>query len=69
MLVNQPTSAPTAKMSAVGGVGAFVTAIVGLLAIFGVTLPDNVSTAAVTLILAIHTLIVFLAGYFKKEKA
>jgi hypothetical protein len=76
MLVNQPTAAPTQKMQAVGAAGAGVAAVVTLLAIFGVIVPEDVSKSAeggiaalFVLVSAVQAVVTFAAGYLKKNKA
>lgn len=76
MLINQPTSTPTLKMQAVGAAGAGVAAVVTLLALFGVIVPDDVSQSAeggikalFILISALQAVIAFATGYIKKNKA
>lgn len=71
---NQPTSLPVPKVAAVGIAGVIVTAIVALLAAFGIIVPDNVSQAAtgavagiIFVISAIQTIVTFAAGYYKKD--
>lgn len=75
MLVNQLTLKPTLKMQAVGYAGGGVMAIVTLLALFGVIVPDDVSQATdsaikamFVIISAVQVIITFAAGYFKKSK-
>lgn len=75
---SQPTSKPTAKVAAVGKAGAIAVAIpliVTILASFGVIVPDDVSTAAVTgvgaavtLYAAVQAIYQFGAGYLKKSE-
>lgn len=71
---NQPTSLPVPKVAAVGIAGVIVTAIVAVLAAFGVIVPDEVSNAAtgavagiIFVISAIQTIVVFAAGYIKRD--
>lgn len=71
---NQPTAAPTAKVSAVGVAGVVIAALVSILTAFGVTLPDglpeqanNTVTAIIVVITFVQAVITFLAGYFKKS--
>lgn len=68
MQYDQPTNKPTAKMTAVGGAGAVVLAVVTILAAFGVQVPENVSGAVLTLVTALSVIIPFIAGYLKREK-
>ena len=68
MLVNQPNSAPTAKMTAVGIAGLVVTALVTVAAAFGITIPETVSSAALALVAAVTTIATFVAGYWKREQ-
>ena len=75
---NQPTSAPTAKVGAVGKAGAaavIIPLIVTLLASFGIIVPEDVSGqaialtgAVVTAYAAIQALWQFGAGYLKKSE-
>ncbi len=67
--MNQPTAAPTAKMTAVGVSGAIVTLVGALCAMFGVQVPENVSGALLVLVPAAVTIVTFAAGYFKKERS
>ncbi len=67
--MNQPTAAPTAKMTAVGVSGAIVTLIGALCAMFGVQVPENVSGALLVLVPAAVTVVTFAAGYFKRERS
>ena len=71
---NQPTALPVPKVAAVGVAGVVVTAIVAVLAAFGIIVPDNVSQAAtgavagiIFLISAIQTIVTFAAGYIKRD--
>lgn len=70
----QPTSAPVPKIQAVGVVGGAVAAVVTLLALFGVIIPDNLSAQATGAITAlfivisfVQAAITFIAGYLKKD--
>lgn len=70
----QPTAKPTAKVRAVGVAGGAVAAIVTILALFGVIIPEELSSqaeAAVTAVIVAITfaqaLIQFVAGYLKKS--
>jgi predicted membrane channel-forming protein YqfA (hemolysin III family) len=70
----QPTSLPVPKVAAAGIAGVIVTAVVTVLALSGIIVPDNVSQAAVNavaavifLISAVQTVVTFAAGYFKKD--
>lgn len=75
---NQPTSAPTAKVKAVGVAGVvtvLVPLVVTILASFGVIVPQEVSDQAiagigaiVTIWAAIQSIVHFAAGYFKKSE-
>jgi protein-S-isoprenylcysteine O-methyltransferase Ste14 len=72
---DQPTSVPVPKVKAAGVAGVIVTAVVTVLALTGVAVPDNVSTAAesaiagaVILFSAIQTIVTFAAAYFKKDQ-
>lgn len=64
----QPTPKPTQKMTTVGLAGVVVTAVVGILAAFGVQVPADVSGAVLTGVSAVVTVVTFVAGYVKKEK-
>lgn len=68
---NQPTPAPTAKVAAVGVSGAVLTVLTIIGALFHITLPqsltDNVGEL-VTGIVALTSIIHFVAGYFTKDK-
>lgn len=75
---NQPTSAPTAKVAAVGKAGAvavIVPLIVTLLAQFGVIVPDEVTQQVITgigLVVTLYSIVQALwqfgAGYLKKSE-
>lgn len=75
---NQPTSAPTAKVAAVGKAGiaaVIIPAIVLVLSSFGVVVPDEISndvlaaiSAIVTVYAAIQAVVQFIAGYIKKSE-
>lgn len=72
---DQPTAAPTAKISAVGGASIVIGAIVAILTAFGVTLPDNLPdqaeqavAAVILLVTFIQGLVPWLAGYLKKSE-
>lgn len=72
---NQPTVLPVPKVAAVGIAGVIVTAIVAVLAAFGILVPDEVSQAAtgavagiIFVISAIQTIVVFAAGYIKRDQ-
>lgn len=71
----QPTSLPVPKVQAAGIAGVVVTAVVTVLAMTGVVVPDSVSSAAVGavsaivfIISALQTIITFAAAYYKKDK-
>lgn len=71
---NQPTLTPTAKVKAVGGVGMVIAAIVTLLTLTGVTVPEGLPeqaeaawTAGLIVLSFIQAVIQFAAGYFKKS--
>lgn len=75
MEYNQPTAAPTSKVKAVGYAGVIVTVIVGILAMFGVIVPDGLSQqatdavgATIVLVTFIQGAIAFIAGYMKRSK-
>lgn len=78
MTYNQPTSAPTTKVAAVGVAGiaaVLVPLLVTVLASFGVIVPDATANQVIQLISAIVTVYSlaqgvaqFAAGYFKKSK-
>ena len=70
----QPTSLPVPKVAAAGIAGVIVTAVVTILALSGIIVPDNVSQAAVNavtavvfLVSAVQTVVTFAAAYFKKD--
>lgn len=75
---NQPTSAPTAKVAAVGRAGAIAVAIpliVTILASFGVIVPEGTSEQAVAAVSGAIALYSFLqamyqfgAGYLKRSE-
>lgn len=72
---NQPTLAPTSKVSAVGIAGIVSTAVVAALAQFHVIVPADLSAQAtdavastLTVVAFIQAVIHFGAGYFKKSK-
>lgn len=72
--MNQDTNKPVPKVAAVGQAGVAIGAIVTLLALTGVIIPESLSSsaeAAVKAVLVIVTfgqaLLQFLAGYFKKS--
>lgn len=74
--VSQPTNVPVAKVQAVGWAGGAVGAVVTLLALTGVIVPDNLSEQAESAIAAVfvvvsfgQAVIQFLAGYIKKSNA
>ena len=68
---NQPTAAPTPKMTSVGISGAVLTVLTIVGALFHITLPqsltDNVGEL-VTGIVALTSIIHFVAGYLTKDK-
>lgn len=71
----QPTSLPVPKVAATGVAGVIVTAVVTVLALTGVIVPDSVSQAAVGvvsalvfIVSALQTIITFVAAYTKKDK-
>lgn len=73
--MDQPTSNPTPKVAAVGTAGAIVAAIVALLAVTGVIVPQGLTdqataaTAAILVIVSfVQAVIQFIAGYMKREK-
>lgn len=70
----QPTATPTAKVKAVGVAGILVSAIVTVLALFGVIIPDDLSTQATNAVQAVIVIVTFaqaatqfIAGYLKKS--
>lgn len=72
---NQPSQKPIAKVLAVGQAGGAIAAIVTILALFGIIVPDELSDqgeAAATAVIVVVTfgqaLLQFAAGYFKKSK-
>lgn len=71
----QPTDKPVPKIMAVGQSGAVVAGIVALLALFGVIIPDDISSQAEAALKALfvilpfmQAIIQFLAGYFKRDE-
>lgn len=68
-LVDQPTSAPTRKVTAGLAAGGVVTLIVALLAQFGVVIPEDVSLAVVAVIGGVVTIAQFVAAYFTRNRA
>lgn len=68
---DQPSAAPVPKVRAVAVSGAVVTALVLIAGMFGIQLPvdfkENVN-AVVGGIVALVTLINFVAAYFKRDK-
>lgn len=75
MQYNQPTDRPTAKVAAVGTAGAIVTAVVMLLAVFGVIIPAELSAQAEQALVALFVVVSgvqaiaqFAAGYYTKSK-
>lgn len=73
--VNQADLKPTTKMKAVGTAGVVITALVFVLAQFGVIVPDGLSQQATEAVAAtifivsfVQAIIQFAAGYFKKTK-
>ena len=67
--MNQDSAAPSSKMTAVGAVGLVVTGVVGLLTALGVKVPENLSGAVTTLVVALLIAIPWVAGYLKQERA
>lgn len=72
---NQPSNKPIPKVVAVGQAGAVLTALFTLLAVTGVTVPEDVSEATQNTIVAlsiaipaIQTIVLFIAGYIKRDK-
>lgn len=70
----QPSNAPVPKVAAVGQAGTAIGAIVTLLALTGVIVPEGLSQqaemavqAAFVIISFGQSLLTFLAGYFKKD--
>lgn len=70
----QPTSKPTAKVAAVGAAGLIIGAIVTILTVSGVTIPEglpeqaeNAVAAVIVLITFGQAVITFAAGYLKKS--
>ena len=53
------------KVSAAGSAGVVITALVGLLSVVGVIVPEDVSQAALTAFVAGTTVVTFIAGYLK----
>ncbi len=54
------------KVGAAGKAGVAITAIVGLLSLVGVIVPEDVSDAALTAFVAGTTVVTFIAGYWKR---
>lgn len=67
--MDQPSLLPNSKMTAVAVSGAIVTAIVGVLSVFNIAVPANVSSASLVVVSALVTVISFAAGYIKRERA
>jgi hypothetical protein len=67
-LVNQPTSQPTNKVKAGLSAGVVVTLIIGLLAQFGIIIPEEVGTAVVVTIGGVVTIVSFVSSYLAKNK-
>lgn len=68
--MNQDSNKPVPKVAAVATSGGIVTAIVVVLALFGVELPQEVQDnigALVAGVVALTSLVNFAAGYFKKS--
>lgn len=64
---SQPTSAPVAKVQAVGNAGAVVTLVLLVGTLFGIQFqPDQVNQAVVG-ISALVSIITFLAGYYRRD--
>lgn len=72
--MNQDTNKPVPKVAAVGQAGAAVGAIVTLLALTGVIVPEDLSNQAEGAVVAVliivsfvQALLQFAAGYFKRS--
>lgn len=65
---DQPSAAPTPKMTAVGMAGVIVTLVIGLANLFGIVIPEEVTGAALTVVSGLVTVITFVAGYMKRDK-
>lgn len=70
----QPTSKEVPKIAAVRNAGVAITAIVTLLSVTGVTVPDDISQAAqngmaafMILLTAGQAILMWAAGYWKKD--
>lgn len=70
----QPTSKEVPKIAAVRNAGVAITAIVTLLALTGIVVPDNISEAAqdgvaafMVIIAAGQAILTWAAGYWKKD--
>lgn len=63
----QPTKEPVPKVMAVGEAGAVVTVILLVLKLLGIEVPPELVGEAVVGTSAIVSLVVFLAGYWKKD--
>lgn len=68
--MNQDTNVPVPKVAAVGIAGVITTVVVLVAGLFGVTVPESLGdniTQLVAGVVALTTLINFVAGYFKKS--
>ncbi len=67
---SQPTNAPVAKVTAVAVSGVIVTILTLIAGAFDVTLPSNLTdniTQLIAGVVALSTLVNFVAAYFKKD--
>lgn len=58
---------PVPKVQAVGTAGAVITGIVALLAAFGIVVPEEISDAALAVVVGVTAIVTFVAGYLKKD--
>ncbi len=72
---NQMDYEPVPKVKAVAAAGAIVTLVITVLALFGVIVPDNISSqaegaiaATVIVVSFIQSVVVFAAGYLKRDE-
>lgn len=68
--MNQDSNVPVPKVAAVGIAGTITAILVLIAGLFGITLPESLAdniTQLVAGVIAVTTLINFVAGYFKKS--
>lgn len=68
--MNQDSNKPVPKVAAVGIAGTITALLVLVAGMFGITLPDSLAdniTQLVAGVVALTTVVNFLAGYFKKS--